>query len=64
MRDGQQQVGSRQHAAWDQIVERLRCQDQGERFVSLEWRRLPERLVPLLGGVVSLQAVDIGAESQ
>lgn len=64
MRDGQQQVGFRQRAAWDQVVERLRCQDQGERFVSLEWRLVPERLVPLLGGVVSLQAVGIGAEWQ
>jgi hypothetical protein len=62
MRDGQQQV-VRQHAPWDQVVERLRCQDQGERFVSPEWRRVPERLVPLLGGVVSCEAVGVGAES-
>jgi hypothetical protein len=40
MRDGQQQVGFRQHAAWDQVVERLTCQDQGERFVSLEAARI------------------------
>jgi hypothetical protein len=62
MGDGQQQ-GFRQRTEQDQVVGRLRCQAQGERFVSLEWRRIPERLVRLLGGVVSLQAVGIGAES-
>jgi hypothetical protein len=64
MRDGQQQVGFRQCAAWDQVVERLRCQDQGEWFVSLQWWCVPGRVLPLLGGFVSLQAVRIGAESQ
>jgi hypothetical protein len=63
MRDGQQQVGFRQCSEQHQVVERLRCQDQGERFVSPEWRRVPERLVPLLGGVVSCEAVGVGAES-
>jgi hypothetical protein len=64
MRDGQQQVGFRQRAEQDQVVKRLRRQDQGERLVSLEWGCVPGWLLPLLGSLVSLQAVRIGAESQ
>jgi len=64
MRDGQQQVSFRQRAEQDQPVERRRRHDQDERFVSLEWQRVPGRLVALVGGLLSLQAVSIGAESQ
>ena len=62
MWDGQQQVGFRQRAEQDQVVKRLRRQDQGERLVSLEWGCVPGWLVALLGSFVSNQAVRIRAE--
>jgi hypothetical protein len=64
MRDGQRQGGFRQQAEQQELVERFRLEDQGERVLPLRWCGGTRRLVALLRRFVALEILRVDAQSQ